>query len=107
MLEINETNFEREILNSEKPVVVDFWAPWCMPCLILAPTFEKVSQQYNGKAKFAKVNTDDNPNLAMRYSVFSIPTIIIFHKGEAVDTIVGAVPENILRSRIDQALSEL
>ncbi len=107
MMEVNESNFEGEVLKSDKPVVVDFWAPWCMPCNILAPVFEKVSGEYNGKVKFAKLNTDENPNIAAKYGVFSIPTMLFFHNGEVVDGLIGAVPESVLKEKIEEFLKKV
>lgn len=107
MMEVDESNFEKEVLKSDKPVIVDFWAPWCMPCNILAPVFEKVSEEYNGKIKFAKLNTDKSPNIAMKYGVFSIPTMLFFHNGVVIDALIGAVPENILRKKIEDFLEKV
>jgi thioredoxin 1 len=101
VLEINDQNFENEVIKSETPVVVDFWAPWCGPCRILAPLTEKLSDAYSGKVKFCKINVDENRETALRYRVMSIPTLIFFKDGEQKEASVGAVPESILKPKIE------
>jgi thioredoxin 1 len=96
---VNETSFDREVLQSGRPVMVDFWAPWCGPCRMVAPTLEKLAGE-QAKLKIAKVNVDENPGLASKYRTMSIPTMIIFQGGREVDRWVGAMPENTLRSRV-------
>jgi thioredoxin 1 len=96
---VNENNFDREVLQSDQPVLVDFWAPWCAPCRMVAPTLEKLAGEQS-KLKIAKLNVDENPNLASRYRAMSIPTMIVFQGGREVDRWVGAMPENMLRSRV-------
>ena len=106
-LEITDATFEDVVLNSDKPVVVDFWAAWCGPCRMVAPVFEELSKEYEGKLKFVKLNTDQNQDISMRYGVMSIPTLGIFHKGQVVDGVVGALPKDTLKSKIDQALAKM
>ena len=96
---VSEGDFEREVLRSDRPVMVDFWAPWCAPCRIVAPALEKLAREQS-KLKIAKVNVDENPGLASRYRTMSIPTMIVFQGGREVDRWVGAMPENMLRSRV-------
>jgi thioredoxin 1 len=98
-ISVNESDFAREVLQSDRPVMVDFWAPWCGPCRMVAPTLEKLAGEQT-KLKIAKVNVDENPNLASQYRTMSIPTMIIFQGGREVDRWVGAMPENMLRSRV-------
>jgi thioredoxin 1 len=91
--EVNDNDWEQQVLQSNQPVLVDFWAPWCGPCRMLAPTVEQVAQQYQGKAKVLKMNVDDNPENPPKYGIRGIPTIILFNKGEEVERRVG-VPGN-------------
>ncbi len=92
--ELTSTSFDAEVLQSETPVLVDFWAPWCGPCKALTPTIEKLAADYTDKVKFAKVNIDDHPEIASRYSIMSIPTLLVFHKGEVVEQLVGLVQKD-------------
>ncbi len=98
--------FEREVLSSDVPVLVDFWAPWCGPCRMLAPTIEELSEQYDGKAKVFKVNTDDLPMLAMQYEIRGIPTVMLFVNGEPVDVKVGLQPKAVFEQTIERYLGE-
>ncbi len=93
LIEFTDTNFDREVLNADKPVLVDFWAPWCAPCRMVGPIIEELSSSYAGRVKVGKLNTDDNPTIGSRYGIMSIPTILLFKNGEIVDRIVGAVPK--------------
>ena len=104
---VNEKDFDNEVINSDLPVIVDFWAPWCMPCKMLEPIFKELSEEYKGKVKFVKINTDDNPELAAKYYISGIPTLLIFHKGKVVDSIVGFVSKSELKNLIESNLSKL
>ena len=96
---VNERDFDREVLQSDRPVMVDFWAPWCAPCRMVAPILEKLAAEQSN-LKIAKMNVDENPGLSAKYRTMSIPTMIIFQRSREVDRWVGAMPENILRSRL-------
>jgi thioredoxin 1 len=93
LFEFTDSNFDQEALKSDLPVMVDFWAPWCAPCRMVGPIIEELANSYSGKVKVGKLNTDDNPVIASRYGVMSIPTILLFKNGQIVDRIVGAVPK--------------
>lgn len=101
---ITDASFEQEVMHSPIPVVVDFWAPWCGPCRMVAPTLEKLAREWNGKVKIAKVNVDENPVVAGRHRVSSIPTMMVVVNGRVVDTWAGALPEPALRSRLSAAI---
>jgi thioredoxin 1 len=104
VIELTDQNFEGEVLKSNLPVLVDFWAPWCVPCRMVSPVVDKLSETYNGRFKFCKLNVDENPETAKRYSVMSIPTLVFIKDGQAVDQVVGAVPESVLQPKIDALL---
>ncbi len=104
MLELNDSTFEKEVLKSETPVLVDFWAPWCGPCRILAPVVEEIANSYSGHLKVGKLNVDDNQDTTMAYGIRSIPTLIIFKGGKALDQIIGAVPKSEIERMIKKAL---
>jgi len=104
VVEINDKDFEAKVVKSAQPVLVDMWAPWCVPCRMVAPVVDKLSQKYSGKMTFYKMNIDENPRVPASFRVMSIPTLMLFKNGKAVDTIVGAVPEKTLSSRIDAVL---
>jgi thioredoxin 1 len=104
VLEINDQNFETEVIKSETPVVVDFWAPWCGPCRVLAPVTEKLAEEYTDKVKFCKLNVDDNPEMSARYRVMSIPTVLFFKGGEQKYSSIGAVPEAVLKPKVEALL---
>ena len=105
MLELNEGNFKKEVLESKKLAVVDFWAPWCSPCLSLATTFEKLSNEFEGKAKFAKLNVQDNDGLSQKYGIRGIPCIVVFKEGKEIGRVVGAFPENAFREKLNSILN--
>ena len=98
--------FEREVLSSDIPVLVDFWAPWCGPCIMLAPTIEEISSEYEGRIKVFKVNTDELPMIAMQYGIRGIPTVILFSNGEVVDVKIGLQPRAVLENMIERVLGE-
>ena len=107
VLEVTDETFEKEVLGSTIPVIVDFWAEWCGPCKMLAPIFEEVSTEYEGRLKFAKVNTDHHPDLAGAYDVSGIPCLVVFNKGEEADRIIGFAPKPQLKQKIDQILAKI
>ena len=106
VMEINDDNFEDEVLKCNLPVIVDFWAPWCGPCRMIAPIAEKLAKEYAGRIKLCKLNVDDNPLTASKYQVMSIPQIMFFKDGEIVDESTGAVPESVLRSKAESILQK-
>ena len=104
-LQLTDTSFEAEVVKSEKPVLVDFWAPWCGPCRLLAPVVDELSKEYNGKIKVAKLNTDDNTQVATRYRISAIPTLLFFKGGKVVDQLVGVHPKPEIKKRLDALLA--
>lgn len=101
-LELTDANFDQEVLNSDKPVLVDFWAVWCAPCKMIAPAIEELAQEYEGKVKVGKLDVDHNHGVAIRYGIRSIPTLLIFKDGKVVDQIVGAVPKAHIVDRLSK-----
>ena len=104
-LEVTDDSFSNEVLNSELPVLVDFWAEWCGPCKMVSPIVEELSNEYNGKVKVAKLDVDSNPQAATNYGIRGIPTLLMFKDGSAVDQIVGAVPKTHIAERLDKIIS--
>lgn len=103
---VNDDNFGAEVLKSSLPVMVDFWAPWCGPCRMIAPTTEKFAREYEGRLKVCKLNVDENPQIASKYRVMAIPQVLFFKNGEVVDESTGAVPESALRSKAELLLQK-
>lgn len=107
MLDVTDATFRSEVLESEVPVLVDFWAPWCGPCRLVAPVLEELAGVYEGRLKIVKLNADDNPQVTGDYGVVSIPTLNIYAGGELVRSVIGARPKSVIAEEIDGALSEL
>ena len=101
---VTDSDFEQEVLESDTPVLVDFWAEWCAPCKMVAPVLDDLAIEYDGKIKFTKVDVDTNPETAMKYGIRSIPTLLVFKGGSPVDQVVGAVPKAVIKKRLDSAL---
>jgi thioredoxin 1 len=93
------------VLQSDKPVLVDFWAEWCGPCRMIAPVIDELAAEYEGKAKIAKLNVDENQQVSMRYGIRSIPTLLIFKNGQVVDQIIGAVPKGVIENKLKLQLA--
>jgi len=104
VMEINDSNFDQEVMKSDKLTLVDFWAPWCGPCKMIAPVMDELSKDYDGKVKFTKLNVDDNPSTASSFGIRGIPTIVFVKNGEVVDQVVGAVPKSELEKAINASL---
>jgi len=102
-----DENFKNIVLESDVPVLVDFWAPWCGPCRMIAPIIEEIADEYAGRLKVVKLNTDENMDSALEYSIRSIPTLGIFRDGQIVDTVTGAAPKKMLKAKIDQHLFQV
>ena len=101
---ITDDNFEVEVAKSDKPVLIDFWATWCGPCRMIAPIVEELAVEYDGKVKIGKVDVDENQQIAIKFGVRSIPTILIFKDGKLKDTIIGAVPKNQIVNKLNAAI---
>lgn len=105
LLVVNENNFD-EIINSDKVVLIDFWAEWCGPCKMFLPTLQEIAEEFTGEAIIGKVNVDENPGLAEKYGVMSIPTVYIFHKGKEIDKFSGARPKPLVSNMLKKHISE-
>ena len=101
---VTDATFEQEVLKSDVPVLVDFWAPWCGPCRMIAPLIDQLAEEYAGKLKAVKLNTDESPSVATEYGIRSIPTVMIFKDGQKVDTVIGAVPKSTLTGTVEKYL---
>lgn len=101
---VTDTSFNDEVIESDIPVLVDFWAPWCGPCRMVSPVVDEISEEYDGQVKVVKVNTDENPSVASQYGIRSIPTLMIFKGGQRVDMVVGAVPKTTLANTLGKYL---
>ena len=104
VIELNDNNFDEEVVKSSEPVLVDFWAEWCGPCKMIAPSVENISNEYAGKLKVGKLDVDSNPNVSSTYGIRSIPTLLIFKNGAPVDQVVGAVGQDIKEAKVDNLL---
>ena len=105
-VQVTSQNFDAEVLQAKDPVLVDFWAPWCGPCRVIAPAVEEMATQYAGKLKVGKLNVDDDPMVAQRYGITGIPALLFFKNGQVVDTVVGAVPKNVLQNHVDGVIGQ-
>ncbi len=106
LINLTDANFEQEVINSDIPVLVDFWAEWCAPCKMIAPTISEIAKDYSGKIKVGKLDVDGNHITAAKYGIRSIPTLLIFNEGKLIDGIIGAVPKKHIVSKIDNILSK-
>jgi thioredoxin 1 len=104
-VEVTDSNFQNEVLLSDKPVLIDFWAEWCGPCKMIAPMVEELAKEYDGKLKVGKVDVDSNQQTSMQYGIRSIPTLLIFKGGKVVDQLVGAVPKKMLAEKVAKHLN--
>jgi len=100
-IQLTDANFDSEVVKSPEPVLVDFWAPWCGPCRMLAPVIEELAKEYSGKARVAKINTDDHPNTASRYRISAIPTLLFFKDGKVAQQVVGVHPKAEIKKILD------
>jgi thioredoxin 1 len=105
VVEVTSSGWESEVIKAQGLIMVDFWAAWCAPCRIISPTVEELSKEYAGKMKFFKLNTDESPDIASKYNIMGIPTLMFFKDGNKIDAIVGAIPKQQLKAKIDSLLS--
>ena len=103
---ITDDSFNAEVVQSDTPVLVDFWAEWCGPCKMIAPIVEELAEEFGDKIKFTKIDVDTNPQSAMNFGIRGIPTLLIFNGGKPVETVVGAVPKSVLKKKLDAALAK-
>jgi thioredoxin 1 len=104
LMEFTDGNFESEVVNSDKPCLVDFWAEWCGPCRMVGPVVEEIAREYEGKLKVGKLNVDDNNKTAVQYGIMSIPSLLFFNGGKVVDQVIGAVPKKQLVQRVEKII---
>jgi len=104
IIEVNQDSFQKSVLEAQKPILVDFWAPWCGPCRAVAPVVEELAKEYQGKVDFAKVNVDESPFIASKFSVMSIPTLIVFKDGKPAEQVVGFKPKDQIKKILDKTL---
>ncbi len=104
-IQVNDANFEQEVLKSALPVLVDFWAPWCGPCRMIAPVIDELAREYDGKVKVCKLNTDESPDTAANYRISAIPTVLMFKGGKLVQELVGLQPKEELKKHLDELLA--
>ena len=105
-IDVSDATFEEEVLKSDSPVLVDFWAAWCAPCKMIAPIVDQLAREFAGTVKFAKLDVDNNPKVATDFGVRGIPTLLIFKGGQPVDQVVGVVPKSVLKRRIEEAMAK-
>ncbi len=105
ILDVTSSTWDTEVIKAQGLVMVDFWAPWCAPCRMVSPTVEELAKEYQGRMKFMKLNTDENPEIASKHNIMGIPTLMFFKDGRSLDSIVGAVPKQQLKSKIDSLLT--
>lgn len=103
-IEITDTNFDQEVLKSDVPVLIDFWAVWCGPCRVVAPVVEEIASEYDGKLKVGKLDVDNNPQVAIKYGIRSIPTLLIFNNGVVSDQMIGALPKAQIVNRVEKVV---
>ena len=103
-IEITDSNFEQEVINSNVPVLIDFWAIWCGPCKVIAPVVEEIASEYEGKLKVGKLDVDNNPNTAVKYGIRSIPTLMVFNNGQVSDQMIGALPKAHIVDRLQKVV---
>ncbi len=103
-IEVTDSNFEQEVVNSDIPVIVDFWAIWCGPCKMIEPIMEEFAREYDGKVKIASLDVDHNPNIAVKYGIRSIPTVLLFKDGKIIEQIIGAYPKSYFQDKITKIL---
>ncbi len=101
-----DSSFDDDVLNSDHPVLVDFWATWCGPCRVIAPTIEELATEYEGRARIVKLDVDNNPQVASRYGIRSIPSLLFFQDGKPVDQMVGVVPKKVLAQKLDTLIGQ-
>lgn len=107
MLNLNQDNFEKEVIQNKGPVIIDFWASWCMPCKMLAPVFEELAESYGDRLKFVKISTEEQPELAQKFEIRGIPALVIMKDGKIVDKIVGFAQKEAMKQKIDAILDRL